>query len=221
MEPIRLRVAGVAALANAVLTLPMLVLILLLGVAENRTADLFVAAFELIGAGIVTLIYLTLAVLLRHLGIDIRIWAYVYIGLSWLGLVPTAIGLARTDWEDAMTSLSLVFIFLCGIALAGLGVTLLKAADTLFGLRSAVAGLHLAMGIALFTVICLPIGLLASVANDAVLALLFFRAARSPLVTAPEPGPAPKSDPTLQPSSEPAAEPVPNPANPAAGESKG
>jgi len=185
IEPVRLRVAGVAALTNAILTLPLVVLMFVIAGNESRAASVFTAVLELIGAAMLTLIYSTLSALVRELGEDVRIWAFAYILLMWVGLVPTAIGLALPEWKETMEWLGLPFIFLCGAAITGIGVRLLRSGATLFGLRAPVAWLHICTGVSFLALICMPLGILTSMASDAVLCLLFFRAARSPSDGAP------------------------------------
>lgn len=187
VEPLRLRVAAVLSLLSAAMTLPVLAVVLWLSGTESPEGDLLVAAFELISVAMSTVIYPTLGVLVATLGLNVRPWTTGYVVLGWLGLIPTAISLARPELETAMDAVSLVFLFLAGITLVGLGVALLRWDHPFHGLRSSLGGLHVATGIALFTIICLPLALMTGMGAEALQALLFFRAARAAEQDAPPP----------------------------------
>jgi hypothetical protein len=182
IDRIRLQVAGIVALANAILTLPTIVLMFVIGGNESQAAGLLVAALELIGAAMVTLLYSTLSALVREFGTDIRIWAFAFVLLMWLGLIPTAIGLALPEWKETTDFVGLPFIFLYGVAITGIGVKLLRSETSLFGLRVPVASLHICTGVSFLSLICMPLGILSSMVSDLVLCVLFFRAARPPSV---------------------------------------
>lgn len=173
--------AGWLAVLGAVLTVPQFVFSLVVAVGSPRGAALL--ADRVVGSLIVA-ISLYLLICLRRLlnsrfsfhDTDNLITAMIWTSAGgWLLSV-----LAPPDRFTALDAIAL----LVGIALAVLtvvfGIKLLRLSEDLYGLLKPFAYTLIAAAVLAATVILLPVGVLVDVANNVILAMVFFRAAGQP-----------------------------------------
>jgi hypothetical protein len=181
MTRARLETAGWLGVTSAVLTIP---LVLLEPSAQSNETRLVRDLLALVSTGISVYLYLTLRELLQArfdfheadaaigflVGMSIALFA-----LSLLGHFAT-----RPPLETLLG-----FAFLAAAAAAGAGLIifalrLLRLPDRLYGYLRPYAFANIALGVCLASVVLVQLGVLASVAADTLMALIFFGAARHP-----------------------------------------
>jgi hypothetical protein len=98
IDRIRLQVAGIVALANAILTLPTIVLMFVIGGNESQAAGLLVAALELIGAAMGVKLLRSEASLF---GLRVPVASlHICTGVSFLSLICMPLGILSSMVSD-------------------------------------------------------------------------------------------------------------------------
>lgn len=104
--------------------------------------------------------------------IDFSIWTSIAITVLDLLILLFATA------ENALAVAEIVFVIPFGIVTIVLGGKLQKCSDDLFGYRKPLAVVMIVAGVTMATVILIPIALLAGMAMDILLAVIFFRGAK-------------------------------------------
>jgi hypothetical protein len=179
MTRARLQTAGWLGITSAVLTLPLVAMEL---GEPSREMRLLRDLLGLAATGISVYLYLTLRELLR-VRFDFReadtaigflvAMSIILFGLSLLGHLATV--------PPSETLLGLVFLTAAAAAGGGLiifALRLLRLPDRLDGYLRPYAFANIALGVCLASVVLVPLGVIASVVADTLMALIFFGAAR-------------------------------------------
>lgn len=97
--------------------------------------------------------------------------------LIWINIGVTVISAVTTQPDATFAILALIALVALGIVMIIFAITLMKLENQLAGLLKPFCYLCIAQGVCMASVILIPLALLASVAADVVLALIFFRIA--------------------------------------------
>ena len=184
----RYKLAGGLSFAMAVLGIPMVVLAVALVFASHVGAISALAnrgvsdLLSLVSYGIGIYLYATLRHLIetRYGSRELSKLLQAFIYLSVILAVCTAFGVLSEKIQLLVGLLSLLALVAFGILSILFGFRLLRQNFELSGMRKPYAYTGIAVGICYASILLLPIGLLISVANDIIAALIFFGAARPP-----------------------------------------
>lgn len=183
MTPEQFIRAGRLAIVNAVITIPLFFLSIMLGLQSDYGARVLQTILTV--ASTLLFVYILLAlkefINSRHgfhdtdILIKIQIWANIALTVfSMLGL------LSRTLLE-AGGMFALFLIVPLGIVQAFFGYRLLRLPDKLHGRLKPFCYLSIATGFCFAFVVLIPLGLITSAAADVLLGLILIRAGREPL----------------------------------------
>jgi hypothetical protein len=175
----RLETAGWLGMASAVLTIPLVLAELSAQADETRLVRDLLGLFT---TGISVYLYLTLRELLQvrfafHEA-DTAIGFLVGMSIALFALSLLAHVAPRPPSE---TLLGLVFTAAAAAAGGGLiifALRMLRLQDRLYGYLRPYAFANIALGVCLASVVLVPLGVVASVVTDTLMALIFFAAAR-------------------------------------------
>jgi hypothetical protein len=181
MTGVRLETAGWLGVASAVLTIPLVLAELSAHTHETRLLRDLLGLFS---TGISVYLFLTLRELLQvrfafHEA-DTAIGFLIGMSIALFALSLVAHVATRPPSE---TLLGLAFTAAAAAAGGGLiifALRLLRLPDRLFGYLRPYAFANIALGVCLASVVLVPLGVLASVVADTLMALIFFAAARRP-----------------------------------------
>ena len=182
----RLSLAGWLSVTNAVLTIPILILSLILAAASQASpsaasgfgARILSALLTLASTAVLVYIFSTLRVLLvegysfhETSGLITMLIAVnvVFAAFQVLGVLSPAI-------ETVVSILSMVAMVPLGIIFIVFAIKLLRLPDNLHGMLKPFAYTSIATGFCFATILLSPVGVLTSVASDIFLAIIFFRA---------------------------------------------
>jgi hypothetical protein len=174
----RLETAGWLAVVSAVLTIPLVLVELS---AQAHDLRLLRDLLGLVATGLSIYLYLTLGELLQvrfgfhEADTAIRFLVGVVVvlfGLSLLGHVAT-----RHPFDSVLGYVSTAAAAALGVGLIVFSFRLRRLQDRLYGYLRPYAYANLALGVCLASVVLLPVGIVASVVADALMALIFFAAA--------------------------------------------
>ena len=184
----RYKLAGGLSFAMAVLGIPMVVLAVALEFASHVGAISALAnrgvsdLLSLVSYGIAMYLYATLRHLFetRYGSRDFSRLLQTFIYLCAFLAACTAFGVLSAKIQLLVGLLSVLALVAFGIMSILFGFRLLRQNFELSGMRKPYAYTGIAVGICYASILLLPIGLLISVANDIIAALIFFGAARPP-----------------------------------------
>lgn len=184
----RYKLAGGLSIAMAVLGIPMVLLAIALEYASHAGAISALASrgasdlLSVLAYGVGIYLYVTLRHLFetRHGFRDLHKLLAALIYLSAFLAVCTALGVISANIQLLVGLLSVLALVAYGILSILFGVRLLRLNADLSGMRKPYAYTCIAVGVCYASVLLLPVGLLISVANDIMLALIFFGEAKSP-----------------------------------------
>lgn len=183
MTPEQFIRAGRLAIVNAVITIPLFLLSIMLGLQSDYGARALQTM--LVVATTLLFVYILLAlkefINSRHafhdtdILIKIQIWANIALTIfSMLGLLSQSL-------QEAEGIFALFLIVPLGIVQAIFGYRLLRLPDKLHGRLKPFCWLSIATGFCFAVVILIPLGLLTSAAADVLLGLILIRAGGEPL----------------------------------------
>jgi hypothetical protein len=173
----RLTQAAWCSIASAILAVPSLVLSMLVG-KEGWGSPVWLADVFLTTISMTVWVYS--AFTLRDLLFRLSVPQELVTSLSayiWIGIASTVV-LTLFPMPDALKAvLSFGCVFAIGVAGLVFSVQFMRCRQDLFGLRGAFAYTHLAHDICLLSCILVLVAIPIGMANNVILAVLFFRAA--------------------------------------------
>lgn len=182
MSNTALRWAGILAMANAVLSIPFLILSYYLDERGDLAADLIHSAMYLVG----TFLFVVLALFLKRLlnsghsfhqadnSIDFLIIINLILGLAGIA------GLFIAPLEEPLNQYSVLLIIAFGIAEIVLGIRLFRLPDSLKGLLKPFCLFTIVTGTFLASVLLMPLGVITGAVADVMLGTIFFQAVSRP-----------------------------------------
>lgn len=176
-------VAGWLSIANAVMTLPLVALAMLLSELPGTWPKAVLALLEITTLVLFVYIFMTLKRLLnsrfdfRNADALITILVVTNLVFSLISLLL----LGMPESQSAMIVLSILALVPLGIVYIAFSIQLLKLQGNLYGMLQPFAWSSIATGFCMGTVILAPLGLLAGAVSDIFLAIVFLRAAEADL----------------------------------------
>jgi len=176
-------VAGWASVLSALGLIPVVALTVAISFfPENRILQILNDGLSLVTAGLGIYVLMSLKRLLHvHAFQALDFILALLIGGIVTGAVVELVGTLVVAPELA-AGVQLTFAMVMGLISGVLGFKILPAAEVLPGPVKPFAYLTMLSGVCLVTIILLPVGVLASMAGDIALALMFFRASEAPVV---------------------------------------
>lgn len=178
----KLNFTGWLSIANAIFAIPSVAMYLFLGTVEGPGAKLAQAILTLVSVGLLVYILTSLRKLLNSrfqfhnvdLYISLLIW--VNIALSILSLLA----LESSIFEWVMNIFSTMALIVQGIILIMFATRLLRLPENLYGLLKPYSYITIVSGIFAITIILFWAAMIAGAVADAILGIIFFRAAEQP-----------------------------------------
>jgi hypothetical protein len=171
--------AGWISIANAVFTIPAIVMSFFLESAEGTGPRLAQAILIVVGLGLFIYVLLFLKQLLhlrfRFHDVDLYI-SYLLWGNLSLSLFHL-LSLVSPEFEWAVAILSILAYIFFGILSILFSSRLLRLPYRFYGLLKAYCYITMISGACFVTVVLLPLGILVGAASDVILGIVFFRAA--------------------------------------------
>ena len=167
-----MKTAGWVCIVSAVTTFPILIISFVVS-GGGRPAS---SILSFISLGLFVYIFHSLRRLLNEEYDFHLVDSYINF-LIWVNVGGTVISAVATQPDAAFAILTLIALVTLGIVTIVFAITLMKLEDQLAGLLKPFCYLCIAQGVCMASIILIPLGLLASVAADVLLALIFFRAA--------------------------------------------
>lgn len=166
-----MKTAGWVCIVSAVTTFPILIMQYLAG--ESYLAQ---AILSFISLGLFIYIFHSLRRLLNE-EFDFHLVDTHIIVLIWITVSVTVISAVVSNPDAAFAIFVLIALVALGIVMIAFAITLMKLQDQLAGLLKPFCYLTIAQGVCMASIILIPLSLLASIAADVLLALVFFRTA--------------------------------------------
>ena len=169
-----MKTAGWFCIVSAVVTFPIFIISFVISGESHSVSSIL----SFISLGLFIYIFYSLKRLLNevfdfHL-VDTYIMVMIWVNAG--GIVISAI-ITRPD--DSFAILTLIALVALGFITIAFAIALMKLKDRLAGLLKPFCYLCIAQGVCMASIILFPLALLASVASDVLLALIFFRTADS------------------------------------------
>lgn len=173
MQEENMKTAGWVCIVSAVTTFPILIMQYLAVSGESYSAQ---AILSFISLGLFIYIFHSLRRLLNE-EFDFHLVDTHITFLIWVNVGVTVISTVVTTPDAVFAIFVLIALVALGIVMIAFAITLMKLQDQLAGLLKPFCYLSIAQGVCTASIILIPLGLLASIAADVLLALVFFRAA--------------------------------------------
>jgi hypothetical protein len=178
-------IAGWASVLSALALIPIVVVtVVITFFPENRLLQILNNVLSLVTAalGIYVLVALRRLLHLHEVHAADFVVALLIGGIVAGGAVE--LGGALVGQAETAAVVQLIVAMAMGVISAVLGVKMLPAMTVLPGPVKLFAYLTIVSGVSIATVVLIPVGIVASIAGDIALALMFFRASESPVATA-------------------------------------
>jgi hypothetical protein len=183
----RFRLAAYFSIANAVLSLPLVVASVLTGIAEASGAISGLASRIITAVMSIVIYALAIYVLVALRELFEQRYGYqrvsgilkAFIYLYAVFMLLSALGLISSAMETAVGILSVIAMIVVGVMSIVYGIRLLSFNEDLYGCRKPYAAIEIATGVCLSTVLLMPLGLLLNIASNIFLAIIFFREAET------------------------------------------
>ena len=173
MQEENMKTAGWVCIVSAVTTFPILIMQYLAVSGESYSAQ---AILSFISLGLFIYIFHSLRRLLNE-EFDFHLVDTHITVLIWVNVGVTVISTVGTTPDAVFAIFVLIALVGLGIVMIAFAITLMKLQDQLAGLLKPFCYLSIAQGVCTASIILIPLGLLASIAADVLLALVFFRTA--------------------------------------------
>lgn len=184
VSPQRLNLAGWLSVTNAVVSIPIMILSVVLGVASEqggasgfgaRAATVFLT---IVSTGLFVYIFSTLRALLeeRYTFHETSALITIMIGVSVVIAGLGLLGVLSSEIATAVGVLSLIALVPFGIIYVVFAIKLLRLPNNLHGMLKPFSYLSIATGFGMATVLLFPLAVLTGAVSDVVLAIIFFRA---------------------------------------------
>lgn len=168
-----MKTAGWVCIVSAVTTFPILIMQYLALSGESYSAQ---AILSFISLGLFIYIFHSLRRLLNE-EFDFHLVDTHITVLIWVNVGVTVISTVVTTPDAVFAIFVLIALVALGIVMISFAITLMKLQDQLAGFLKPFCYLSIAVGVCTASIILIPLGLLASIAADVLLALVFFRIA--------------------------------------------
>ncbi|OGP92560.1 MAG: hypothetical protein A2156_08675 [Deltaproteobacteria bacterium RBG_16_48_10] len=177
-----LGLAGWLSIANAIFTIPAIVMSFFLESMEGTGARLPQAILIIVSLGLFIYILLSLKQLLHSrfqfhdvdIYISYLLWGNISLSLFHL------LSLVSKEFELAVGILSILAYIFFGILSIMFATRLLRLPYSLYGLLKPYCYITIGGGACFITIILFPVGILAGAVTDVILGIIFFRAAEEP-----------------------------------------
>lgn len=178
-----LNLAGWLAVVSAVITFPGIILSIISGMVQVKSASLLYleAIFNTGTTALTVFIFIMLKRLLNEKAKFHDVDKYITF-LIWVTIILTVIEVLTLPFSEIQGIIGLgviVLIIPLGIIYIVFGIKLLNCEDNLFGYLKPFSYLSIATGIMMAVVILIPLGMITSIISDIVLALIFFKAVKN------------------------------------------
>ena len=168
-----MKIAGWICIVSAVITMPVFILSLFVEHTEARSAGIFLSLVSLF---LFIYIFHSLRRLLNEM-FDFHLVDTHIAVLIWVNVAVTIISAVVSASHAAFVILVLISLFVFGISTIAFAITLMKSKEHFGGLLKPFCYLSIAQGVCIASIVLILLSLLASIAADVVLALIFFRMA--------------------------------------------
>jgi len=168
-----MKTAGWVCIVSAVTTFPIVIMQTFALSGESYSAQ---AILSFISLGLFIYIFHSLRRLLNE-EFDFHLVDTHIVGLIWINVAVTVISTVVSNSDVAFAIFVLIALVVLGIVMIAFAITLMKLQDQLAGLVKPFCYLTIAQGVCMASITLIPLSLLASIAADVVLALVFFRTA--------------------------------------------
>lgn len=170
--------AGWLSITNAAVTIPIVIMSVFLAAVGGTGGKVIQATLTLISLGLFVYIFSSLRKLLnyRFQFHDVDTYISVLIWVNVVLSILSILSLSSSEIEKAVSVLSVVALIPFGIVFIVFAIRILRLSDNLFGLLKPFSYTSIASGLCFATIVLIPLGLIASVAADIILGIIFFRA---------------------------------------------
>lgn len=180
LKPTTLKVAGMLAIASAMLTVPLFLFSVLLEGRYDATARFIHLALQ----GIGTLIFLALTVsvyyfLNRNCGfyrVNSIILGQIVLNLVYA--VASSVSIFSRQGEEQMRPMMMCLVFLLGVLQAGLGLRLFALDNDLVGMKKQYCWLNVVTGFFFASLLMIPVAIITSAVADIMLGTIFILESR-------------------------------------------
>jgi hypothetical protein len=175
-----LTIAGIVAMASAILTPPLFLISIILAERHDDLARTGQIALQLTG----TVIFLVLILLFRRFLVFNCLFKKanslisVLIILNLVYAAVTSFAEYIPQGEERIAPYAIGLIVLLGVVQAVLGIRLLKLEDDLGGMKRPYCWLNILTGVFLASIVLIPLGIIASAVTDVMLGTIFFHEAK-------------------------------------------
>lgn len=174
--------AGFLAMTSAILCIPALLLSYYLATTELQADVLLLAAVQLLGLFLFTVLTLCFKKLLNSRFLYHRADNYFdFLVATYLFYTAASISsLFLPSLQKPLDLFSMLLVCAIGVAQVLLGINLFQLPDSLYGMRKPYCFLTIITGIFVATIVLLPIGVIVGAITDVMLGTIFFQAATQP-----------------------------------------